>query len=441
MPTEKLSSDDLLDPISPDQPAGDSLRLLPEWDRIKEARQSDDGLSAGKWAKRESKSADWRLARDLASGMLRTRSKDLQLAMWLTEANLKLDGFIGLRDGLAVVRELMNRFWDAGLYPLMEDGPEDRSGPFEWMDERLADSVLGIPITRCSKHDRNYTLLNLRDARLVGSEAHYKNEDGDVDPQKKREYEKALAEGRISLDMFEQAVRDTPRSACEDLSSEFEEAYAEFNRLEKVIEDKFAVGEARESIAPNLGNIRVAFKDLQQEMADLLKKKREQEPLLSPVIRKDSGGDEPGSHQEAVTLRFPLSCLTASNSANANGMSWQEAERSIRSGQVEAGLTEMTRLAAAETTGRSRFERKLVLAEVCLASRRERLARAVLEELAEQIETHHLETWESTELISSVWSRLYELYKRGDSSDSDEASKLYGKLCRLDPWQALRCSD
>ena len=49
----------------------------------------DDELDAGQWTKREHKVSDWRLVRDLATEMLRNRSKDLQLAMWLTEANIK----------------------------------------------------------------------------------------------------------------------------------------------------------------------------------------------------------------------------------------------------------------------------------------------------------------------------------------------------------------
>src|ERR1022692_3140214 len=78
MSTEPLVSDDLLDPISADQPAGVDLRWTPEWDRIKEARRADDGLDPGKWAKKESKAADWRLVRELTLPMLRERSKDLQ---------------------------------------------------------------------------------------------------------------------------------------------------------------------------------------------------------------------------------------------------------------------------------------------------------------------------------------------------------------------------
>jgi len=121
--------------------------------------------------------------------------------------------------------------------------------------------------------------------------------------------------------------------------------------------------------------------------------------------------------------------------------SWQQAESFVRAGEVDRGLLEMTRLAAAETTGRDRFQRKLLLAEVCLASNRERLARSILEELAEQIDKYQLESWESSELISNVWSRLYRLYMAPDSSDHDRAAKLYERLCRLDPWQALGCHE
>src|SRR5258708_32330852 len=102
----------------------------------------------------------------------------------------------------------------------------------------------------------------------------------------------------------------------------------------------------------------------------------------------------------------------------------------------------MTRVAAAETSGRDRFQRKLLLAEVCLTSNRDRLARSILEELAEQIDKFQLESWESSELISSVWTRLYRLYKQeSGSSDLDRAGKLYERLCRLDPWQALGCNE
>src|ERR1039458_9077322 len=117
MSTALLDIDHLLDPISPDQPAGTDLRWTADWDRIKEARRADDDLESGKWAKKERKGADWRLVEELSSGRLRKRSKDLQLALWLTEAGMKRHGFPGLRDGLRLTRELMVRSWDNGPYP------------------------------------------------------------------------------------------------------------------------------------------------------------------------------------------------------------------------------------------------------------------------------------------------------------------------------------
>ncbi len=434
MPTERLLSDDLLDPISPEEPAGTNLRWLPEWDRVKEARQSEDGLQAGKWAKKDPKSANWSLALKLTTAMLRERSKDLQLAMWLTEASLKLHGFAGLRDGLRIARELVVRFWDAGLYPVIEDGPEDRSGPFEWLNEKVTDSVLAIPITRRSGDGEDYSLADLQDARSVGSEKQCEGADGEVDPQKKREYEKALAAGRISLDMFKSAVRETRRVPFEELHADFEEAAEEFKSLERTIEEKF--GDA----APNLATFRNALGEIRQELSTILQDKRREEPD-APTPSQEEGAQASNGNNGSVTLRLPLSHLSAHGFRSSGTDSWLEAESLVRSGQVDAGLAEMRRLAANETTGRSRFERKLLLAEVCLASHRERLAKAILGELAEQIEKHQLDTWESSELISGVWTRLYELHKCKGASESEEASKLFERLCRLDPWQALTCGE
>src|SRR5438067_10345848 len=197
MPTAQLYTDDLLDPISAEQPAGADLRWTPEWDRIKEARRADDGLDPGKWAKRERKTADWRLVQEIAAEMLRERSKDLQLAIWLTEASVKLHGFAGLRDGLRLSRELMVRYWDSGLYPPIEDGPEDRAGPLQWLNDKLVDSITAIPITARSDQDRDFSFVDLQEARRIGSEANYRDADGEVDADKKKIYDQAIVAGKV----------------------------------------------------------------------------------------------------------------------------------------------------------------------------------------------------------------------------------------------------
>jgi len=441
MPTQLLPKDDLLDPISADQPAGVDLRWTPEWDRIKEARRADDPLEAGKWAKKERKVADWRLTQELITAMLRERSKDLQLAMWLTEANIKMHGFPGLRDGLKLTRELTSHYWDRGLYPKMEDGPEDRSGPFEWLNSKLVDSITTIAITAQPDKEHQYSFIDLQDARRVGSDANCRTADGGVDPNAKRKYDQALADGHISMEMFERAVKETERAAYEELHSNFLEAHDEFLALDKVVDEKF--GDA----APNLSSCRTALSQMKQAISDILDKIRLAQPAApsvsnSPAKSEAEVGGDGKSPAGSFLLRFPLSSPNPQESQPAIGASWREAEILIRTGEVEKGVAEMMRLTANETSGRSRFQRKLLLADVCLVTKRERLARSILEELAEQIDKSQLELWESSEFISGVWTRLYRLYKQGsDSSDLDRADKLYQRLCRLDPWQALGCGE
>src|SRR5713101_2338531 len=102
----------LLAPIAGSNPSGEPLRDTPAYDAIKEARRSDDTtLNQGEW-KRDVKLANWGEAIELAIEAITHKSKDLQVAAWLTEALVKVYGFAGLRDGLRVLRELQELYWD-----------------------------------------------------------------------------------------------------------------------------------------------------------------------------------------------------------------------------------------------------------------------------------------------------------------------------------------
>ena len=78
--------DDLLNPIPGANPCGENLRYAPVYDKIKEARREDDDAPQGEW-RIERKTADFPLVIKLTSDALANKSKDLQLAVWLTEAN------------------------------------------------------------------------------------------------------------------------------------------------------------------------------------------------------------------------------------------------------------------------------------------------------------------------------------------------------------------
>ena len=68
------------------QPTGPDLSFSPEFDQIAELRRFDDPtLDQGEWV-RDIKSADWHGVARLCSDLLSTRTKDLRLAGWMTEA-------------------------------------------------------------------------------------------------------------------------------------------------------------------------------------------------------------------------------------------------------------------------------------------------------------------------------------------------------------------
>src|SRR6266851_5667911 len=105
-------SEELLQPVRPEQPAGDDLRFERIFAEILEGRRTDD-IGA--------KSAQWDTVADRSLEALR-RSKDLRLCCFLTEAAIHLDGFGGLRDCLRLTKELLYRFWGRGLFPAIEGG-------------------------------------------------------------------------------------------------------------------------------------------------------------------------------------------------------------------------------------------------------------------------------------------------------------------------------
>src|SRR3954471_10995616 len=124
-----LDLESLLVPIAPDSPSGRSLAYEPEYDALREARRFEDDTLQGEW-QRKAKTAQWDSLIDLGTEILRSRSKDLQVAAWITEALTKLHGFAGLRDGLRLLRRLQQTFWDS-CFPEIDDGDlEARQGPY-----------------------------------------------------------------------------------------------------------------------------------------------------------------------------------------------------------------------------------------------------------------------------------------------------------------------
>lgn len=141
-----LDIETLLQPIAATDPCGEDLAFSPEVDEIARARLADDpSLEQGAWVT-ALKESDWKLVGKRCSQLLETRSKDLQLAVWLAEASARTGGMRALAAGLGLVAALCERFWD-GLHPLPdEDGHERRIGNLSWLASRIAPLARGMPL-------------------------------------------------------------------------------------------------------------------------------------------------------------------------------------------------------------------------------------------------------------------------------------------------------
>src|ERR1017187_148956 len=116
-----IDIDALLQPISESQPCGADLRNHPIFIQIREARRQGDNLAQGVW-KHDVKEADYPLVLKLAREALTKRGKDLQVASWMTEALLRMEGFAGLRQGLELIHRLVDTYWDSVHPQIDEDG-------------------------------------------------------------------------------------------------------------------------------------------------------------------------------------------------------------------------------------------------------------------------------------------------------------------------------
>src|SRR5262245_41962949 len=256
----------LLAPISADQPSGESLLYDPAYDELKEA------LQVGGRSQLEDQAAapaDWGAVLQLASRVLATRTKDLQIAAWLTEALTHTHGFPGLRDGLRVLREIQETFWDT-LHPQIEDGDlEFRAGRLSYLNESsaaaaresLAAAIEAIPLTD-ARAGATYGFVDYRDSREVENL-------GRQDPQR---YQAALSTGRLAAEHWDRAVAGGRRAFYEPLFADANEALEECDRLQAAVSERFGKD------APSLLNVRKAIEDSRDLLWRILEEKRRLEP-------------------------------------------------------------------------------------------------------------------------------------------------------------------
>lgn len=153
MPSEEIIPlENLLKPISEDNPAGEDIRMDTSpssvYYAIKDARNAARAAERNNMFDGNSTEAEdqWRKILELAPDIIQNHAKDLEVACWYTEALIRRYGFQGLRDGFTLIHQLIEQYWD-NLYPLPdEDGVETRVAALTGLNGEGAEGVLIAPM-------------------------------------------------------------------------------------------------------------------------------------------------------------------------------------------------------------------------------------------------------------------------------------------------------
>lgn len=288
----------LLAPISEEFPAGESLEYEGTYDAIREARREDDTtLPRGIW-EIEPKRANWQRVRDLCTNALNTRSKDLQIGIWLLESGMALEGFAGVRSGLIMLHRLCDRFWEE-MYPKIEEGNlEYRLLPIEWMNEKLFYRLKIILVTApVGEESRPYSWSDLEVAQRLDN----------LVRKDQRVLKEAERDGVVTLAKFDGSMMLTPDAALHDLFDEVEGSIEALDLFHALLRERCG------DEAPSLARFRKMLVEIGNMVESVLRSRgmapeSEGAPALNAGLAPASEGEPPEERDQppASVARPPL---------------------------------------------------------------------------------------------------------------------------------------
>lgn len=300
----------LLEPISPDNPAGVNLYYAPEFDAIKDARRQDSNTVAPEkssdpaltnlrtlW-ERELKTADYKLVSKLIEDALTTKTKDLRLAVWLAEAWIYREGTPGLISGIQFIQALLEKFWD-DLYPQVEDGDfEDRASPLEWFGSYFDPAKGSSPklaLCRLPLSKSKYDFFIYQESRKVGYEADVK----DSEPRKKNRLA-LIAEGKVSAEAFDRTFDETPKAFYKQLDADYKAALECLRSLDDFCRARFLQN------PPSFGALRKTIEEIANSVHILLTRKLKIDPdPVEEAAPETSAADSPTPGDSAEPAAAP----------------------------------------------------------------------------------------------------------------------------------------
>jgi type VI secretion system protein ImpA len=284
--------DDLLKPISDANPSGQNARYDPNYDKVADLRRTKEDPLAGTIP------PDWKTVVKLAEDLLTKKTKDLQLAVWLTEAYIVLRGISGLKDGLILIKDYVENYWDT-VYPELEDGDAGmRLAPLDWLGGKYLETPLkSAPIT---KGPHNY--YQYQQSQIVGFRPADDDYGPDVD-ERRAKWDESEKEGKVTGEAFKAGFDRTPKQQIVDLVNELNDIQTLISELNAICEQKFT------DEPPSFSGLSNIVQQIQIAAETLLDEKRKTEP--------DEGQEPPGEPQDEQESAEAYASPADSGSAEA----------------------------------------------------------------------------------------------------------------------------
>ena len=141
-----------LEPIEENAPCGPDLEYDPDFLKMETAASGTQDHAIGD-SVIKGEAPDWKEALRLARDLLK-RTYDLRVAVIHAQALIALEGFPGFAQGIGLIAQMLNTFWDT-LHPELD--------PAEGNDPIMRANVLS------ALNDRRTTLAQVRNANLIES--------------------------------------------------------------------------------------------------------------------------------------------------------------------------------------------------------------------------------------------------------------------------------
>jgi len=222
----------LLTPISDGSPTGQDLRWVDgdtTFSTIEDNRVDEDPALVFEG---DPKSADWRLVVSTAEQALTNETKDLQLAVWLTEGLARIHGFEGLAEGLNLTHRLVDQYWET-IYP-----------GYDADDGEITLATRGKPLGWLVS-DRGF-LPSIKEISLANKEHRWSDYERamQIEQARPEEAQEMMAAGGTSRAAWHQALQAMGPEAVGELVESIERSEAELKTLMDVCNDRFGYDDA-----------------------------------------------------------------------------------------------------------------------------------------------------------------------------------------------------